>query len=158
MGNEEGSVITTAVQNSPLTKKGTTKQAIRGLFMQHSAGPRSPQRRGATQQTEQRPVSRPSGQALTACRRGGSGSSSSSSSGGERQHPARIGQRGGGGAKPNVGGARDRFGRRRVVVLADDGGLAAQCPRHGRLARLEGVHHVHLQEDTATAELGAAEG
>lgn len=46
-----------------------------------------------------------------------------------------------------MGGARESFGGSGVIVLADDGRLAAQGPRHRRLARLEGIDHIHLKED-----------
>lgn len=47
-----------------------------------------------------------------------------------------------------MGGARESFGSSGVIVLADDGGLAAQGAGHGGLARLEGIDHVHLKEDS----------
>lgn len=76
---------------------------------------------------------------LTACSGGGS-----SSSGGRGWGPGRVGERGGG-AKPYVGGARESFGGSGVIVLADDGWLAAQGAGHCRLARLEGIDHIHLK-------------
>lgn len=45
-----------------------------------------------------------------------------------------------------MGGARESFGSSGVIVLADDGRLAAQGTRHRRLARLEGIDHIHLKE------------
>lgn len=49
-----------------------------------------------------------------------------------------------------MGGARESFGGSGVIVLADDGWLAAQGAGHRRLARLEGIDHIHLKEGTAT--------
>ena len=71
---------------------------------------------------------------LTACSGGGSG--------GGGRGPGRVGESGG------VGGARQSFGGGGVIVLADDGRLAAQGAGHRRLARLEGIDHVHLKEDS----------
>lgn len=79
-----------------------------------------------------------SGHRLTACSGGGS-------SGGRGRSPGRVGERGGG-AKPYVGGARESFGGSGIIVLADDGRLAAQGTGHRRLARLEGIDHIHLKE------------
>lgn len=45
-----------------------------------------------------------------------------------------------------MGGARESFGDSGVIVLADDGRLAAQGTGHRRLARLEGIDHIHLKE------------
>lgn len=45
-----------------------------------------------------------------------------------------------------MGGARESFGGSGVIVLADDGRLAAQGTGHRRLARLEGIDHIHLKE------------
>ena len=45
-----------------------------------------------------------------------------------------------------MGGARESFGGSGVIVLADDRRLAAQGTRHRRLARLEGIDHIHLKE------------
>lgn len=45
-----------------------------------------------------------------------------------------------------MGGARESFGGRGVIVLADNGRLAAQGTGHRRLARLEGIDHIHLKE------------
>lgn len=45
-----------------------------------------------------------------------------------------------------MGGARESFGGSGVIVLADDGRLAAQGTWHRRLARLEGIDHIHLKE------------
>lgn len=45
-----------------------------------------------------------------------------------------------------MGGARESFGSSGVIVLADDGRLAAQGTGHRRLARLEGIDHIHLKE------------
>lgn len=49
-----------------------------------------------------------------------------------------------------MGGARESFGGSGVIVLADDGWLAAQGAGHRRLARLEGIDHIHLKGGTAT--------
>lgn len=43
------------------------------------------------------------------------------------------------------GGARESFGGSGVIVLADNRRLAAQGTGHRRLARLEGIHHIHLK-------------
>lgn len=75
---------------------------------------------------------------LTACSGGGS-------SGGRGRSARRVGERGGG-AKPYVGGARESFGGIGVIMLADDGRLAAQGTGHRRLAGLEGIDHIHLKE------------
>lgn len=45
-----------------------------------------------------------------------------------------------------MGGARESFGGSGVVVLADDGRLAAQGTGNRRLASLEGIDHIHLKE------------
>lgn len=45
-----------------------------------------------------------------------------------------------------MGGARESFGSSGVIVLADDGRLAAQGTGHRCLARLEGIDHIHLKE------------
>lgn len=45
-----------------------------------------------------------------------------------------------------MGGARESFGGSGVVVLADDRRLAAQGTGDRRLARLEGIDHIHLKE------------
>lgn len=47
-----------------------------------------------------------------------------------------------------MGGARESFGGSGVIVLADDRRLAAQGTGHRRLARLEGIDHIHLGEDS----------
>lgn len=41
--------------------------------------------------------------------------------------------------------ARESFGGSGVIVLADNGRLAAQGAGHRRLARLEGIDHIHLK-------------
>lgn len=45
-----------------------------------------------------------------------------------------------------MGGARESFGSGGVVVLADDGRLPAQGTGDRRLARLEGIDHIHLKK------------
>lgn len=45
-----------------------------------------------------------------------------------------------------MGGARERFGSGGIIVLADNRRLAAQGARDRRLARLEGIDHIHLKE------------
>lgn len=45
-----------------------------------------------------------------------------------------------------MGGARESFGSSGIIVLADDRRLAAQGARDRRLARLEGIDHIHLKE------------
>lgn len=59
-----------------------------------------------------------------------------------------------------MGGARESFGGSGVIVLADDGRLAAESTGNRRLATLEGIDHIHLRGRTATTvreQTGSAE-